>query len=246
LNGVINVYEYDEHDISYTMELAEMDLQKYVISNTLAFNTKMIIIYQILDVMKKVHSRDIVHRDISPSNILLFNGLFKMADFGLGKDLSIFNSHQTVNTNSYGQYFYCDPKQFMKLKDGDKSSDIYSIGKVINFIFKKDPNDTNHELKGVTEKATASSDLARYKSVDEMENAIQLLVKLIGSGDYEKEVLSKIKRNICDESVVAYVDGLDSEKLFLSLQEISFRKVFLHIFGQYDSPENQYMLFMMK
>lgn len=241
LNGVINVYEYDEHDISYTMELAEMDLQKYVLSNTLTFNTKMIIIYQILDVMKKVHSREIVHRDISPSNILLFNGLFKMADFGLGKDLSIFNSHQTVNTNSYGQYFYCDPKQFMKLKDGDKSSDIYSIGKVINFIFKKNPNDTNHELKGVTEKATASSDLARYKSVDEMENAIQLLVKLIGSGDYEKEVLSKIKRNICDESVVAYVDGLDSEKLFLSLQEISFRKVFLHIFGQYDNPENQYI-----
>lgn len=241
LPGVINVYQYDEHDISYTMELAEMDLQKYVTSNILSFDTKLIIIYQILDVMKKVHSRDILHRDISPSNILLFNGLFKMADFGLGKDLSIFNSHQTVDTNSYGQYFYCDPRQFMKLKDGDKSSDIYSIGKVINFVFKKDPNDTNHELKGVTEKATASSDLARYKSVDEMENAIQLLIKLLRSGDYEKEVLSKINKNICDESVVAYVNSLDAEKLFFSLQNTSFRSVFLLIFGQYDNPENQFI-----
>jgi serine/threonine protein kinase len=239
-DGAINVFQYDEHDISYTMELAEMDLQKYVTSNTLSFDTKLIIIYQILDVMKKVHLRDIVHRDISPSNILLFNGLFKIADFGLGKDLSIFSSHQTVNTNSYGQYFYCDPKQFMRLKDGDKSSDIYSIGKVINFIFKKDPNDTNHEFKAVTEKATASSDLARYKSVDEIETAIQLLVKLIRSSDYEKEVLSKIKSNICDESVITYVNGLDSEKLFLNLQNTSFRKLFLQIFGQYDNQENQF------
>ena len=240
LDGVIKVFQYDEHDIAYTMELAEMDLHKYVTSNTLSFDTKIIIIYQILDVMKKVHSRDIVHRDISPSNILLFNGLFKIADFGLGKDLSIFNSHQTVNTNSYGQYFYCDPRQFMKLKDGDKFSDIYSIGKVINFIFKKDPNDTDHELKGVTEKATASSDLARYKSVDEMEKAIQLLINLLRSGDYEKEVLNKIKSNVCDESVVTYVNSLDSEKTFFNLQSTSFRNIYLLIFGQYDNTEKQF------
>lgn len=119
-----------------------------------------------------INNRGIIHRDISPSNILLFNGLFKIADFGLGKDLSIFNSHQTLNTNSYGQFDYCDPRQFMRLKEGDKYSDIYSIGRVINFIFTKDPRNTMHPFRVVSEKACNDSEMARYSSISEMKNAI--------------------------------------------------------------------------
>jgi serine/threonine protein kinase len=163
-----------------------------------------------------------------------------MSDFGLGKDLSIFNSHQTINTNSYGQYFYCDPRQFMKLKDGDKSSDIYSIGKVINFIFTKNPNDTNHQLKGVAEKATASSEVARYKTVEEIQKAITILQKFITSEMYEQEIIEKIKQKQIDESVIGYINTLSTEKLFVNLKDSYFNEVYLLYLKNYNDPQQQY------
>ncbi|WP_268753039.1 protein kinase domain-containing protein [Bacillus alveayuensis] len=48
-----------------------------------------------------------MHRDISPNNILIVNGMLKISDFGLGKDLDMFHSHKTNFTNSYGQLAYC-------------------------------------------------------------------------------------------------------------------------------------------
>ena len=100
--GVIDVYEYFEDNCSYTMEEAEQTLQKYVEQYNLSDDNKKTCIRQILYIMDEVHKRDIIHRDISPNNILLFNGMLKIADFGLGKDLNIFTSHQTLYTNSLG------------------------------------------------------------------------------------------------------------------------------------------------
>ena len=42
----------------------------------------------------------IIHRDISANNIFIISGMIKIADFGLGKDLNVFTSHQTMHTNS--------------------------------------------------------------------------------------------------------------------------------------------------
>lgn len=238
--GVISVYNYDAVELSYTMEYAEMDLYKYISTNNINFDSKLIIIYQVTSVMKQVHRRDIIHRDISPNNILLFNGLFKMSDFGLGKDLSIFNSHQTNKTNGYGQYAYCDPKQFMKLKDGDKSSDIYSIGKLINFIFTRDPNNTEHELKGVSEKATTMSELARYKTVDELESAITSIVKILKDPTHHKQIEDKINKRIIDEFVIAHINTLDAAKTFKGLQNKNFMYVYQQVIAHYESADKIY------
>ena len=107
LDGVIKVFEFNQSDYSYSMEKAELTLEKYIITNDLNYRQKLSCIYQILDIMSEVHKRNIIHRDISPNNILILHGLLKISDFGLGKDLTVFTSHQTINTNSVGQYHYC-------------------------------------------------------------------------------------------------------------------------------------------
>lgn len=106
-----------------------------MINNDLPEITKINCIRQILHVMTEVHNQDIIHRDLSDNNIFIISGVLKIADFGLGKDLNVFTSHQTVHTNAMGQYFYCAPEQFMMLKDADKRSDVYSLGRVINFDY---------------------------------------------------------------------------------------------------------------
>ena len=115
------------------MEPAETTLERYVLDNQLNDQTKLNCIRQILHIMSEVHKRDVIHRDISPNNVFIISGMLKIADFGLGKDLQVFTSHQTLHTNSVGQYYYCAPEQFMMLKDGDKRSDVYSLGRLINF-----------------------------------------------------------------------------------------------------------------
>ena len=55
-----------------------------------------------------------------------------------------------------GQYFYCAPEQFMMLKDADKRSDVYSLGRTINFIMTSDPRNLHHAFRSVAEKATNS------------------------------------------------------------------------------------------
>lgn len=126
--GIIKVCKFNEENCSYSMEQAEITLEKYVLNNDLPMESKITCIRQILYIMSEVHKRDIIHRDISANNIFVISGTLKIADFGLGKDLNVFTSHQTIHTNAMGQYYYCAPEQFMMLKDADKRSDVYSLG----------------------------------------------------------------------------------------------------------------------
>ena len=160
--GIIQVYTFNEGNSSYTMEYAETTLDKYVKSFDLSDDIKLNCIRQIFHIMTEVHKRDIIHRDISANNIFIISGMIKIADFGLGKDLNVFTSHQTMHTNAVGQFYYCAPEQFMMLKDGDKRSDVYSLGRVINFIMTGDPRNSHHIYRNIAEKATNSDAAYRY------------------------------------------------------------------------------------
>ena len=118
--------------------------------------------------MTEVHKRDIIHRDISANNIFIISGMVKIADFGLGKDLNVFTAHQTMHTNAVGQFYYCAPEQFMMLKDGDKRSDVYSVGRVINFIMTGDPRNSHHIYRSVAEKATNPDAAYRYADAGQL------------------------------------------------------------------------------
>ena len=168
LHGIITVFSFDEGNCSYTMEPAEQTLEEYVKNNDLTDEIKLNCIRQILYIMTEVHKRDIIHRDLSPSNIFIISGVLKIADFGLGKDLNIFTSHHTINTNAVGQYFYCAPEQFMMLRDGDKRSDVYSLGRIINFIMNQDPRNAHHIYRNIAEKATNTDSAYRYADAGQM------------------------------------------------------------------------------
>jgi hypothetical protein len=155
--------------------------------------------------MSEVHRRDIIHRDISPNNIFVISGALKIADFCLGKDLHMFTSHQTVHTNAFGQFIYCAPEQFMLLKDGDKRSDVYSLGKLINFIMTDDPANSHHFLRTVTEKATSVNIAFRYADAVELLTYVEKSIKFHQQKGAYDTCIGKMRNDIFDDEVEAYI-----------------------------------------
>lgn len=204
--GVIKVYDFDKTKLSYTMEYHECDLSKFIKCNVLTEQAKDLIVCEMLDIMKRVHSKDIIHRDLSPHNIFIENGRPIISDFGLGKNLNSDYSHQTYDTALSGTPQYCDPRQYSSLSNGDKQADVYSLGKLINFIFMKDPENFEHKYKIISLKATTQDLNDRYKDAgelydsvlsgfnrNEMENARKSALDEIRKGHYNKNMDQYLK-----------------------------------------------------
>lgn len=213
ISNIINVYEFDRNDYSYTMEHADKTLLEYVRENELESDQKIQIIKVILGTMNKIHSRDIIHRDLSPKNVLLVDNVFKISDFGLGKDLKQLHSHLTILTNNYGQYDYCAPEQREMLSDGDKRSDVFSLGKLINFIMTGNPNSVNHFLRSIVEKATNNNPNYRYQNAMEMYRDTEHVIEVYISGVNKESVYNKLRNGIIDEEVTQYIYKIDYKEL---------------------------------
>ncbi len=241
--GIIKVFDFDKGNCSYTMEQAEITLEKYIIDNDLPEETKINCIRQVLLVMSEVHDADIIHRDISANNIFIISGVLKIADFGLGKDLNIFTSHQTIHTNSMGQYYYCAPEQFMMLKDGDKRSDVYSLGRVINFVMTGDPRNSQHIFRNVAEKSTNSDAAYRYSDARQLLKFFNKAVEYKNNAENKERIQSKIKGKQFDEEVEGYIYSLSSEEIARNMQ--SYRNGFsgaLLCFMKMDEAHAEYVI----
>jgi len=212
-HGIITVFTFDASTCSYTMEPAEMRLDHYLQSPGITDSIRINCIRQILHIMTEVHKRDIIHRDLSPNNIFIINGVLKIADFGLGKDLNVFASHHTLMTNQVGQYYYCAPEQFMMLRDGDKRSDVYSLGRIINFIMAGRTTNSHHIFRSVAEKATNTDAAYRYADAGQLSKYFEKSVQYHQNAQNEQAVFHKIAQRIMDDSIETFIYELTTERI---------------------------------
>ena len=90
------------------------------------------IILQICRGLKEIHDHKIIHRDLTPDNILINeNNKIKIGDFGVSKMLS---THKNYAKSNAGKLHYNAP-EIEKNEKYDYKVDIYSLGCIMYELF---------------------------------------------------------------------------------------------------------------
>jgi hypothetical protein len=89
----------------------------------------MAITAHVCDALAYAHERGIIHRDIKPANIMVgYDGVVKVADFGLAKMTHNQNSGLTQSGMAMGTLHYMAPEALMLGSAVDHRADIYAVG----------------------------------------------------------------------------------------------------------------------
>lgn len=173
---IIDVYFYNENSKEYTMEYMDSNLYDFIKQNNdkLSIEERKGYGYQILKAFKYIHSKERLHRDINPKNILIKKyddvNVVKISDFGLVKLEE--SNLTTVNTDFKG--WFNDPN--LRIIGFDKYSmchEIYALTMTMYFLITGRTNTTkieNKKLSEIVKKGMSANCDERYKDVEELLN----------------------------------------------------------------------------
>lgn len=145
----------------------------------------------VLNALSSAHKSNVLHRDISPDNIIICgNGDVKLIDFGAARRVI---EECTQNFSAIVKYGFAPPEQYRKKTDQGAWSDIYSLGATIYYsltgdipadpMLRYDIDDTfgennfgiDEELWDIIVKATRLDSKERYQNVEEMSAALDAI-----------------------------------------------------------------------
>lgn len=241
---VLKVFNYDKDNNSYLMEKCDCNLDDYLKKNTVISDERLLeLIYEILDGIIDVHNAGIIHRDIHLGNILMKDGHIVLSDFGLSKDTMITHSLKSTSTPK-NSHFFMDPVGLTDFTRLDKLSDIYSIGKIIDYITKD--SSLNEKLSFCISKAIDRDRQRRYRSIDDLKRDIESTEKEMEEVEKDKIVLERIKKGMVTPDVAAKINDLvvSKELAFFIIHNslLNFDKILnqLSVNAQYDALRDIY------
>ena len=197
---VIDLIEED-NNVAFVMEYVEgKTLKEYIEEKGSLSNSEIkILLCQIINALKYVHEKGMVHRDVKPSNFVMSGvNTLKLFDFGIAKnrDASIADYTETQTTQQMGTPMYMSPEQIKSTKNVNSHTDIYSLGVLLWQMVKgvapyntssisafelqtqivNEPLElTNTIWDAIIQKATAKLPVDRYTGMDKLLSDVEMV-----------------------------------------------------------------------
>lgn len=129
--GLYDTFD-DDKTVYMVMELCEKSLTKHMTTLTMTEDVCLDFVYQIGLGLYYLHSIGITHRDIKTDNVLVKDGVLKIADFGFATKSSVMNTH-------LGTKPYMAPEFFLSANDEDYTMkiDVWALNTCLYFILAK-------------------------------------------------------------------------------------------------------------
>ena len=194
-SNIVNVYEYFEANNTAYMVMEFLDgipLSDFLKKNTMETRQCVAVTQCICTALRSVHEEGIIHRDISPDNIMLCsNGKVKLFDFGAAR-FSKNEEQEIMKLTQVMKPGFSPPEQYQSISKQGPWTDIYALGATLYFMITgtKPVESTNRKtednlippkelipeipdyVNNTITRAMAVDIHLRFSSVDEFEKAL--------------------------------------------------------------------------
>jgi len=111
---------------------------------------------EVADALAYAHSRDVLHRDVKPENILITEGHALVADFGIARAITAAGPERLTEAGlAVGTPAYMSPEQSTGVERLDGRSDLYSLGCVLYEMLAGEPPFTGPTARAIIAKRLA-------------------------------------------------------------------------------------------
>ena len=170
---------------------------------------------QICEAAETLHAAGVIHRDITPANIIVAADGAHLIDLGIARTR---NAQATRDTTSLGTWGYASPEQY-GFAQTDARSDVYSIGRLLGFMLcgvhpgEKEYDETFAQANDITpstraaiEKACAFEPSARFQSAADLAEALGRPIK---AQQHAAGTRGESALDMCDQTVTSQAESSD-------------------------------------
>lgn len=217
--GIPIIYDVEEDDKTYYIieeYIQGQSLEAYMLhQDRVSIDTVIHMTLQICNVIQYLHDQrpePIIYQDLKPEHIILCGKRIVLIDFGISSYItSGGNTFQNIGTEGFAP-----PEKYQSIPC-DTTTDIYGVGKILEFMAAKVSENEVQFLKPFILKATAYHKKDRYQTIDALISELDEMLKNGYQNNQHKNKKHLLKGILTEIAVAGTQERVGTTHIAISL-----------------------------